>query len=73
MIAFRQYEHVMIVWRAVPNSGGGGGARRPSASGPGSGNPGPASAFHAELLERLTRQTKIDDGALLCGSGRARA
>ena len=26
---------------------------------------GPASAFHAELLERLTRQTKIDDAALV--------
>lgn len=26
---------------------------------------GPASAFHAELLERLTRQTKIADDALL--------
>ena len=26
---------------------------------------GPASAFHAELLERLTQQTKIDDDALL--------
>ncbi|MHB1187756.1 DUF748 domain-containing protein [Thiobacillus sp.] len=26
---------------------------------------GPASAFHAELLERLTRQTKIDDDALV--------
>lgn len=26
---------------------------------------GPASAFHAELLERLTQQTKIDDGALV--------
>jgi hypothetical protein len=26
---------------------------------------GPASAFHAELLERLTRQTKIDDAALI--------
>jgi hypothetical protein len=25
---------------------------------------GPASAFHAELLERLTRQTKIADDAL---------
>jgi hypothetical protein len=26
---------------------------------------GPASAFHAELLERLTLQTKIDDAALV--------
>jgi hypothetical protein len=26
---------------------------------------GPASAFHAELLERLTQQTKIEDGALV--------
>ena len=26
---------------------------------------GPASAFHAELLERLTQQTKIDDEALV--------
>ena len=26
---------------------------------------GPASAFHAELLERLTRQTKIEDDALI--------
>ena len=26
---------------------------------------GPASAFHAELLERLTRQTKIDDAELI--------
>ena len=26
---------------------------------------GPASAFHAELLERLTQQTKIDDSALV--------
>ncbi|MDP2057244.1 MAG: DUF748 domain-containing protein, partial [Thiobacillus sp.] len=26
---------------------------------------GPASAFHAELLERLTQQTKIDDDALV--------
>jgi uncharacterized protein involved in outer membrane biogenesis len=26
---------------------------------------GPASAFHAELLERLTRQTTIDDAALI--------
>ncbi|MDT3705397.1 MAG: DUF748 domain-containing protein [Thiobacillus sp.] len=26
---------------------------------------GPVSAFHAELLERLTRQTKIDDAALI--------
>jgi hypothetical protein len=26
---------------------------------------GPASAFHAELLERLTRQTKIADDALV--------
>jgi hypothetical protein len=26
---------------------------------------GPASAFHAELLERLTRQTTIDDAALV--------
>jgi hypothetical protein len=26
---------------------------------------GPASAFHAELLERLTRQTKIEDGELV--------
>lgn len=26
---------------------------------------GPASAFHGELLERLTKQTKIDDGALV--------
>jgi hypothetical protein len=28
-------------------------------------DPGPASAFHTELLERLTRQTKIDDDALV--------
>lgn len=26
---------------------------------------GPASAFHAELLERLTQQTTIDDSALV--------
>jgi hypothetical protein len=26
---------------------------------------GPASAFHAELLERLTQQTKVDDAALV--------
>lgn len=26
---------------------------------------GPASAFHAELLERLTRQTKVDDAELI--------
>jgi hypothetical protein len=28
-------------------------------------DPGPVSAFHAELLERLTGQTKIDDDALV--------
>jgi hypothetical protein len=28
-------------------------------------DPGPASAFHTELLERLTRQTKIDGDALV--------
>ncbi len=28
-------------------------------------DPGPVSAFHAELLERLTRLTKIDDDALV--------
>ncbi|MGE5319772.1 MAG: DUF748 domain-containing protein [Hyphomicrobiaceae bacterium] len=28
-------------------------------------DPGPISAFHTELLERLTQQVKIDDGALL--------
>jgi hypothetical protein len=28
-------------------------------------DPGPTSAFHAELLERLTQQTKIDDDALV--------
>ena len=28
-------------------------------------DPGPASAFHAELLERLTVRTKVDDAALV--------
>lgn len=37
-------------------------------------DPGPASAFHAELLEQLTQRTKIEDAALLeLGRARGRA